>query len=180
MPSGSSIHISTSPQGSVTGSRMTGTPAIASRACSARTSRTWIQITSERPGAPDALPETSSNPWPRKKTIPGMARRAELPVDGQAQDVAVEAEAAVQVAGAQEDPAAENVHATIPPSRWSHGRPGRSRAIPPYGAQSDWRREFGVTLQNGRSARHRVFSTEARQDGIRGSPAPEARGTAWP
>ena len=43
----------------------------------------------------------------------GIVRRAELPVDGQAQDVAVEAAAAVQVAGAQEDPAAENVHATI-------------------------------------------------------------------
>jgi hypothetical protein len=38
----------------------------------------------------------------------GIARRA-LPVDGQAQDVAGEAAAAVQVAGAQEDPAAENV-----------------------------------------------------------------------
>jgi hypothetical protein len=36
---------------------------------------------------------------------------------GQAQDVAVEAAAAVQVAGAQEDPAAQNVHATIPASR---------------------------------------------------------------
>ena len=34
MPSGSSIHISTSPPNSVTGSRMTGTPAAASRACS--------------------------------------------------------------------------------------------------------------------------------------------------
>jgi hypothetical protein len=32
----------------------------------------------------------------------GIIRRAELPVDGQAQDVAVEAAAAVQVAGAQE------------------------------------------------------------------------------
>ena len=36
---------------------------------------------------------------------PRMVRRAELPADGQAQDVAVEAEAAVQVAGAHEDPA---------------------------------------------------------------------------
>jgi hypothetical protein len=48
MPSGSSIHISTSPQGSVAGSRMTGTPAAASRACSWRTFRTWIQIITER------------------------------------------------------------------------------------------------------------------------------------
>ena len=40
-----------------------------------------------------------------------MVGRAELPVDGQTQHVAVEAEAAVQVAGAHEDPAAQNVHA---------------------------------------------------------------------
>ena len=40
-----------------------------------------------------------------------MIRRAELPVDGQAQHVAVEAKTAVQVAGADEDPAAQNVHA---------------------------------------------------------------------
>ena len=37
----------------------------------------------------------------------------ELPVDGQAQRVAVEAAATVQVAGPQQDPAAQNVHATI-------------------------------------------------------------------
>jgi len=42
---------------------------------------------------------------------PRMVWRAELPVDGQTQHVAVEAEAAVQVAGAHEDPAAQNVHA---------------------------------------------------------------------
>ena len=47
----------------------------------------------------------------------GIVRQAELPVDGQAQDVAVEAAAAVQVAGAQEDPAAQNVYATISASR---------------------------------------------------------------
>jgi hypothetical protein len=45
-----------------------------------------------------------------------IVRRPRLPVDGQAQDIAVEAAAAVQVAGAQEDPAAQNVH-TIPASR---------------------------------------------------------------
>jgi len=47
----------------------------------------------------------------------GIVRRAELPVDGQAQHIAVEAAAPVQIAGAQEDPAAQNVHATIPASR---------------------------------------------------------------
>src|SRR5580693_6787214 len=49
---------------------------------------------------------------------PRMIRRAELPVDSQTQHVAVEAETTVQVAGAHEDPAAQNVHAPIPPSRW--------------------------------------------------------------
>jgi hypothetical protein len=39
-----------------------------------------------------------------------MVGRAELPVDSQAQHVAVEAKAAVQVAGAHEDPAAQNIH----------------------------------------------------------------------
>ena len=47
----------------------------------------------------------------------GIVRRAELPVDGQAEDVPVEAAAPVQVAGARQDPAAQNVHATIPYSR---------------------------------------------------------------
>jgi hypothetical protein len=54
---------------------------------------------------------------------PGMVRRAELPADGRAQDVAVEAKAAVQVAGAHEDPAAQNVHTAI-----SRGRPGREQS----------------------------------------------------
>jgi hypothetical protein len=49
---------------------------------------------------------------------PRMIRRAEFPVHGQAQDVPVEAEAAVQVAGAHENPAAQNVHVIIPPSPW--------------------------------------------------------------
>jgi hypothetical protein len=73
MPSGSVIHISVRPQGSVTGSRITGTPAAARRACSARTSRTWIQIITGPPAGPSACPETSRNPCPRKKTIPGSA-----------------------------------------------------------------------------------------------------------
>jgi hypothetical protein len=53
MPSGSSIHISVSPQGSVAGARRTGTPAAASRACSLRTSRTvriWEFCAHEVPG----------------------------------------------------------------------------------------------------------------------------------
>jgi hypothetical protein len=73
MPSGSSIHISVKPHGSAAGSRIIWTPAAASRAYSWRTSRTWIQIITERPGGPAAWPETSSNPWPRKNTTPGSS-----------------------------------------------------------------------------------------------------------
>ena len=117
MPSGSSIHISIKPQGSVAGSRITGTPAAASRACSARTSRTWIQIITERPGEAGRVPGDFEESRAEEEHHPGIFRGAELPVDGQAQDVAVEAAAAVQVAGAQQDPAAQNVHATIPAAR---------------------------------------------------------------
>ena len=46
-----------------------------------------------------------------EKHHPRMVGRAELPADGQTKHVAVEAEAAVQVAGADKDPAAQNVHA---------------------------------------------------------------------
>jgi hypothetical protein len=117
MPSGSWIHISVKPQGSVAGSRMMGTPAAPSRACSAWTSRTWIQIITECPGGPGVCPEDLEQARAEEEHNPGIVWRAELPADGQAQDVAVEAAAAVQVAGPQEDPAAQNVHATISASR---------------------------------------------------------------
>jgi len=116
MPSGSSIRISVKPYGSAACSRMTRAPAAASRACSARTSRIWIQIITGRPGGPCAWPETSSNPWPRKNTTPG-SWGTELPVGGQAEQIAIEAAAAVQVAWPQQDPAAQNIHATISASR---------------------------------------------------------------
>ena len=44
---------------------------------------------------------------------PWICGRAELPVDRQAQYVAIETMAAAQVGGAQQDPAAQNVHAPI-------------------------------------------------------------------
>jgi hypothetical protein len=117
MPSGSEIHISIKPHGSVTGLRMMGTPAAASRACSAGTSRTCIQIITDCLAGPGLCPETSSKPGPRKNTTPGIVRRAELAVNGQAQYVAVEAAATVQVAGPHQDPAAQNVHAAISAAR---------------------------------------------------------------
>ena len=73
MPSGSWIHISVKPQGSVAGSRMMGTAAAASRACPAWMSRTWIQIITECPGGPAVCPETPGNPGPRKNTTPGSS-----------------------------------------------------------------------------------------------------------
>ena len=117
MPSGSWMCISVRPHGSATGSPMIGTPAAASRACSACTSRTWIQIITELPGRAGRVPGDLEQPLAEEEHQPGIVRRAELPVDGQAEQVTVEAAAAVQVAGAQQDPAAQNVHATIPPSR---------------------------------------------------------------
>jgi hypothetical protein len=71
MPSGSLIHISIKPHGSVMGPRMMGTPAVASRACSAWTSRTCIQIITDCPAGPGLCPKTSSKPEPRKNTTPG-------------------------------------------------------------------------------------------------------------
>jgi len=60
----------------------------------------------------------------RPRAAPGRGRtparivpQAELPADGQAQHVTVAAAAAVQVARAQQDPAAQDVHATIAASR---------------------------------------------------------------
>jgi len=66
----------------------------------------------------------------------GIIRRAELPVDGQAEQVAVEAAAAVLVAGAQQDPAARYVHATIPASRWVTRKGWRERAQSRYACRS--------------------------------------------
>ena len=48
-----------------------------------------------------ACPETSSDPRAGEEHQPRIVRRAELPVDGQAQDGAVEAAAPVQVGWAQ-------------------------------------------------------------------------------
>ena len=70
------------------------------------------------PWRADRVPGYLEQPLAEEEHQAGIIRRAELPVDGQAEQVAVEAAAAVQVAGAQQDPAAQYVHATIPASRW--------------------------------------------------------------
>ena len=69
------------------------------------------------PGQIGRVPGDLEQPLAEEEHNPGIVRRAELPVDGQAEQVTVEAVAAVQVAGAQEDPAAQNVHVTIRASR---------------------------------------------------------------
>jgi hypothetical protein len=74
MPSGSWIHISVKPQGSVAGPRRMGTAAAASRACSAWTSRTWIQIITERPGRPAVRPETPGQARAEEEHHPGIVR----------------------------------------------------------------------------------------------------------
>jgi hypothetical protein len=96
---------------------MTGTPAAASRARSARTFRTWIQIITECPAGPALCPRDLEQSLAEEEHHAGILRDAELPADGQAKYIAVEAAAAVQVAGPQQDPAAQNGHATISASR---------------------------------------------------------------
>jgi len=56
-------------------------------------------------GRANCMPGNLEQPLAEEEHQPGIVRWTELPVDGQAQDVAVEAAAAVRVAGAQQDPA---------------------------------------------------------------------------
>jgi hypothetical protein len=79
----------------------------------------------ERPGSRSSSPGTrEGRPCDRRpRAVPGRGRTprgeppgGELPVDDQAQHMAIEA-APVRIAGAQKDPAAQNVHAAIPASR---------------------------------------------------------------
>ena len=63
------------------------------------------------------VPGNLKHSRPEEEHHTGIVWGAELPADGQAKDVAVEAAAAVQVAGADENPAAQNIHTTIPASR---------------------------------------------------------------
>jgi hypothetical protein len=84
MPSRSWIHISVKPQGSVAGPRAMGTAAAASRACSAWTSRTGSR-SSPSAGRAGRVPGDLGQARAGEEHHPGIIRRAELPVDGQAQ-----------------------------------------------------------------------------------------------
>ena len=65
------------------------------------------------PGRAVRVPGDLEQPLAEEEHHPRIIAGTELPADGQAQHVAVEAAAAVQVGGPQEDPATQNVHATI-------------------------------------------------------------------
>ena len=69
------------------------------------------------PGRARPVPGDLKQAGAEEEHHPGIVWGAELPVDGQAQYVVVEATAAVQVAGPQEDPAAQNVYAAISAAR---------------------------------------------------------------
>jgi hypothetical protein len=77
----------------------------------------------------------AENGWPAEPddsgagiTAPFNAPSLGPPADGQPQDVAGEAAAAVQVTGPQEDPAAQNVHPTISAALQSDATGQRERA----------------------------------------------------
>jgi hypothetical protein len=74
------------------------------------------------PAVPAEWPETSRKPEPEKEDHPGIARRAELPVDRLAQHVPLEMAAAAQVGRSQQDPAAQYLHTIILAAR-SFGGP---------------------------------------------------------
>jgi len=63
------------------------------------------------------MPGDLEEPRTEEEDHPGIIRRAELPVDGQAQDITVEAAAVAQIAGPHQNSAAQNLHVTIPSSR---------------------------------------------------------------
>jgi hypothetical protein len=117
MPSGSWIHISVKPHGSVAGppddgDRGRGQPGVPVLGIP------YLDPDHHRlPGRAGPVPGDLEQAGAKEEHHPGIVRRAELPVDGQAQDVAVEAAAAVQVAGPHQDPAAQNVHAAISAAR---------------------------------------------------------------
>ena len=66
------------------------------------------------PAGADPAPGDLEQSLAGERTHTRIVWWAKLLIDRQAEDVAVEAAAAVQVARAQEDPVAENIHATIP------------------------------------------------------------------
>jgi hypothetical protein len=63
------------------------------------------------PRRPVPVPGDLQQALSEKEHQPGIVRRPELPVHGQAQDIAVEPAAPIQAAWSQQDPAAQNVHA---------------------------------------------------------------------
>jgi hypothetical protein len=91
----------------------------------------YLEPDSRTPGRAGRVPADFEQFLAEEEHHSGIVRRAELPVGGQAQYVTVEAVAAVQVAGPQQDPAAQNVHVTISASCLVTTEVRRTRAVPP-------------------------------------------------
>lgn len=75
------------------------------RALAARSSR--------RPAGPTERPDTSRSPGTEKEHNPRISRPAELAIDSQTQHIAIETKASIEVCGAQQNPAAQDVHVPI-------------------------------------------------------------------
>jgi ubiquinone/menaquinone biosynthesis C-methylase UbiE len=84
-------------------------------------------------GAAGRVPGDFQEPRAEKEDHAGIGRRAELPVDRQAQHIPVETLAAAQVGRPQQDPAAQYLHTTPPPRPPRH-HPGSRRSGEPDGA----------------------------------------------
>ena len=113
MPSGSSIHISVRPQGSAA---RPPDDQDSGRGQPGMLGADIPYLDPDHHRAPERavrVPGDLEQPLAEEEHHPGIVAGTELPVDGQAQHVAVETAAAGQVGGPQEDTAAQNVHATI-------------------------------------------------------------------
>jgi hypothetical protein len=117
MPSGSLIYISINSHGSALGARMMGTGAAGQPGVLGMNVPHLDPDHDRVPGRAGRGPGDFEQSRAEEEHHAGIVRRAQLPVDGQAQGVAVEAAAVVQVAGPQQDPAAQHVRTTISASR---------------------------------------------------------------
>jgi hypothetical protein len=108
-PSGSAIHISSSPHGSRLGSRRIGTPRSPSSRRAAASSRTCSHNAMPGAGGAAARPDSSRNPNQKEERTP-VRPAAELAVDGQPRRVPVEHPAALGVGRVQQHAAAQHVH----------------------------------------------------------------------
>ena len=117
---------------------MMGTPAAASRACSARTSRTWIQIITRAPGRGGSVPGHLEQARAKEEHHPGIIQRAELPADSQAQDVTVERRLRSKPLGRSRIRLLRTSTRLFQQHVQWHGRSTRTHAEPPETPSSIW------------------------------------------